>query len=173
MKAIATFAVSLFLLAAPAHAETVTLVDGTKLTGEVVHSYKGEYTIKTSQGEITVDRAKIKSIAFEAPVARSVYSSPEKTLDAWRSATAAADEKGMIEAYALVYQGMVSKEMGDMDFKSKSALVADVGKTKFTIKDRKVEKERATLTVDQEKDGETCSGEIRFVLENGEWKMTP
>ena len=45
MKAIATFSVSLFLLAASAHAETVTLVDGTKLTGEVVHSYKGEYTI--------------------------------------------------------------------------------------------------------------------------------
>ena len=32
---------------------------------------------------------------------------------------------------------------------------------------------KATLTVEQEKDGETRSGEILFVLENGEWKMTP
>lgn len=175
MRPVRIAAASLFLLlaGAAAHAETVTLVDGTKLTGEVLHSYHGEYTIKTAQGEVTVDKAKIKSISFEAPVARAIYSSPEKTLESWRSATATADEKGMIEAYALMYQGMVSKEMGDMDFKSKSSLVADVSKTKFTIKDRKVEKDRATLTVDQEKDGETRSGEIRFVLENGEWKMTP
>ena len=48
-----------------------------------------------------------------------------------------------------------------------------MGKTKFTIKDRKLEKDKATLTVAQEKDCETREGDIRFVLENGEWKMTP
>lgn len=160
-------------MSALAQAETITLLDGTKMSGEVVHSYKGEYTIRTPQGEVTVDKSKIKSIVFEAPVARAIYSSPEKTLDAWRAATAAADVKGMVDAYALVYQGMVQQEMEKMDFKEKSQLIADVGKTKFSIKDRKLEKDKATLTVAQEKDGETREGDIRFVLENGEWKMTP
>ena len=60
-----------------------------------------------------------------------------------------------------------------MDFKEKSQMIADVSKTKFTVKDKKVEKTKATLTVEQEKDGEARTGDIRFVLENGEWKMTP
>ena len=161
------------LLGGAAHAETVTLIDGTRMQAEVVHAYKGEFTLKTAEGEITVEKGRIKSIVFEAPVARAIYSTPEKTLEAWRTATLGADEKGMTEAYALIYQGTVSKQMEDMDFKSRSSLVADVGKTKFTVKDRKIEKDKATLTVEQEKDWETRSGEIRFVLENGEWKMTP
>ncbi len=169
----ATFVALSLFTAFAAHAETITLMDGTKLTGDILHSYKGEYTVKTAQGELTLDKSKIKSIAFEAPVARAIYSTPEKTLDAWRSATMNADDRGMIDAYAMMYQGMVSQEMGGMDFKAKSSLVADVGKTKFTVKERKVEKEKAVLTVAQEKDGETRSGDIKFVLENGEWKMTP
>lgn len=164
----------LFLAAAAsAHAETITLVDGTKLSGEVLHSYKGEYTVRTAQGEVVLDKSKIKNISFEAPVARAIYSTPEKTLEQWRQATVNADQKGMIDAYALMYQGMVASEMEKMDFKDRSQLVADVTKTKFTVKDKKVEKEKATLTVAQEKDGETREGEIHFVLENGEWKMTP
>ena len=156
-----------------AHAETITLVDGTKLSGEVLHSYHGEYDVKTAQGEIRLDKSKIKSISFEAPVARAIYSTPEKTLEAWRKATVDADDKAMIDAYALMYQGMVSSEMEKMDFKDKSQLVADVGKTKFTVKTSKIDKDKATLTVAQEKDGETREGDIHFVLENGEWKMTP
>jgi hypothetical protein len=156
-----------------ARAETITLIDGTKMTGEVLHAYKGEFTVKTPQGEVVLDKGKIRSISFEAPVARATYSTPEKTLDAWRDATAKGDPSGMVEAYALVYQGMVGQEMEQMDFKAKSQMIADVSHTKFTVKTKKQEKEKATLTVDQEKDGETRSGDIRFVLENGEWKMTP
>jgi hypothetical protein len=154
-------------------AETITLVDGTKLSGEVVHTFHGEYTIKTGDGEVVLDKRKIKSISFEAAPAREIYGSPEKTLDAWRSATLSGDERAMLDAYALMYQGVVAQEMDSMDFKSKSQMIADVNNTKFTVKDKKLEKTKATLTVEQEKDGETRTGDIRFVLENGEWKMTP
>jgi hypothetical protein len=162
-----------FLLPALASAETVTLVDGTKVSGEVIHTWKGVYTVKTAQGEVELPKSKIKSISFETPVARAIYGSPEKTLDAWRTATMNGDTPGMLEAYALMYQGMVGQEIDQMDFKEKSGMIADVSNTKFTVKDRKVEKDKATLTVDQEKGGETRSGDIHFVLENGEWKMTP
>ena len=161
------------LVPALASAETITLVDGTKMNGEVIHTFRGEYTIKTPDGEIVLDKKKIKSITFEAPTAREIYNSPEKTLEAWRTATLTGDERGMLEAYALMYQGMVAQEMEGLDFKGKSQMIADVTKTKFTVKDKKIEKNKATLTVEQEKDGESRTGDIRFVLENGEWKMTP
>lgn len=160
-------------LPALAWAETITLVDGTRLSGEVVHSFRGEYTIKTAEGELVLGKAKIKSIAFEAPVAREIYKTPEKTLEAWRLATLNGDERAMLEAYALMYQGMVAKEMEAMDFKEKSRMIAEVGKTTFIVKDKKIDSSKATLTVEQQKDGEARTGDIRFVLENGEWKMTP
>ena len=161
------------LFPALASAETITLLDGTKLNGEILHSFRGEYTIKTGDGEVVLDKRKIKSISFEAAPAREIYGSPEKTLDSWRTATATGDERAMLEAYALMYQGVVAQEMDGMDFKTKSQMIADVTKTKFTVKEKKIEKTKATLTVEQEKDGETRTGDIRFVLENGEWKMTP
>lgn len=161
------------LFALPASAETIALIDGTKISGEIIHSFRGEYTVQTPQGELVLQKSKIKSITFEKPVARAIYGTPEKTLDAWRVAASTGDEKGMLDAYALMYQGMVAQEMESMDFKTKSRMIADVTGTKFTVKTSKIEKEKATLTVAQEKDGETREGEIRFVLENGEWKMTP
>lgn len=167
------FALALSLSAGVASAETITLLDGTRMNGELLHAYKGELTIKTAQGELTLDRSKIRSIAFEAPVARALYGTPEKTLEAWRTATVNGDPQSMAEAYALVYQGTVAQEMEKMDFKAKSQMVVDVTGTTFVVKDRKLEKDKATLTVEQEKDGEKRSGEILFVLENGEWKMTP
>lgn len=170
MKAAALF---LFLVPALASAETITLVDGTKLSGEIIHTFRGEYTIKTPDGEIVLEKRKIKSISFEAAPAREIYGTPEKTLETWRSATLSGDERAMLDAYALMYQGMVAQEMDQMDFKEKSQMIADVSRTKFTVKDKKVEKTKATLTVEQEKDGESRTGDIRFVLENGEWKMTP
>jgi len=173
MKTTLVSCLSLFLLSAAARAETLTLMDGSKMTGEVIHVWKGVYTVKSPQGEVEVDKAKIKSIAFEVPVARAIYSSPEKTLDAWRAAAVGADQKAMLDAYALMYQGIVAREMDQMDFKEKSKMIADVSGTKFTVKEKKLEKDKATLTVDQEKDGETRTGDIHFVLENGEWKMTP
>lgn len=167
-------ALALSLLAAPAlRAETLVLVDGSKIAGEIVHSFRGAYTVKTAEGEIVLDRTKIKRIDFDAPPARAVYGSPEKTLTAWRTAAAEGNEGEMVEAYALMFQGMVAREMESMDFRERSRMATDVAATTFTVKDKKVEGTKAVLTVDQQKDGETRSGEIRFVLENGEWKMTP
>ena len=171
MRAAAWLAVLVF--PAMAFAETITLVDGTKLSGEVIHTFRGVYTIDTPQGEVVLDKKKIKSIAFEAPAPREIYGSPEKTLEAWRSAALNGDEAAMLDAYALMYQGVVASEMESMGFKDKSQMIADVSKTKFTVKDRKVGKDKATLTVEQEMNGESRTGDIRFVLENGEWKMTP
>src|SRR5688500_14972285 len=133
----------LFLFSIPASAETIVLIDGTKMSGEIVHSFRGEYTIATPQGEIVLPKAKIKSITFEKPVARAIYSSPEKTLDARREAAKTGDEKAMLDAYALMYQGMVAQEMDSMDFKTKSRMIADVTTTKFTIKKSDVQKEKA------------------------------
>lgn len=167
------FAALSIAVSLPASAETITLLDGTKISGDVIHTFRGEYTVQTPQGEIVLEKKKIKSISFETPVARAIYSTPEKTLEQWRTATASGDTRGMLEAYALVYQGMVAGEFDAMDFKDKSRMIADVSATTFRVKEKKIEKAKAVLTVEQEKDGETRSGDIKFVLENGEWKMTP
>ena len=164
--------------AAAAHAETVTLADGTQVNGDLVRADAKGVDLKTADGKkLHLDKAKVRAIRFGDGVAaaspRAIYGTPEATIDTWRKAAIAADDAGMIEAYASPYQAEVKHELDAMNFVDREQLLADVGATSFDVKNVAMGKDEATVTVAQTKDGETRTGDLHLVLENGEWKMTP
>ena len=180
MKLAASLA-TLLLASAAAHAETITLADGTQVEGLVVRADAKSVDVKTNDGKkLHLDKGKIRAIAFDAATAsataaapRAIYATPTATLDTWRKAAIAADDAGMIEAYATPYQAEAKHELDTMGFVDREHMLADVAATTFDVKNVAMDAREATVTVAQTKDGETRTGDIHLVLENGEWKMTP
>ena len=62
-----------------ARAETIELVDKTKLNGKVIHYYDGVYSIEANGQTIKLPKEKIRSISFTPPAARPEFSTPENT----------------------------------------------------------------------------------------------
>lgn len=165
-------------LAAPAVAsEVVTLADNTQVAGKLTHYYDGVIVLETSSGQkIELPRDKVKAITFKLPPARGEFASPEKVFERWRQAMQKGDVNKAIDCYALMYQGQVGQQMiqtpdalkqaqKDMEgvlFELRGATYQTQGETKL-----------ATLKVRRTKGENVQTDEIHFVLENGEWKMTP
>ena len=82
------------------------------------------------------------------------------------------DMAKVIDSYALMYQGMLAQqiERGGDELKK---MQKEVEGMKFEIKGSKVSGNSATLKVQRQKGDDVETAEIRLVLENGEWKMTP
>lgn len=165
-------------LAAPAVAsEVVTLADNTQVAGKLTHYYDGVIVLETSSGQkIELPRDKVKAITFKLPPARPEFASPEKVFERWRQSMQKGDVNKAIDCYALMYQGQVGQQMiqtpdalkqaqKDMEgvlFELRGATYQTQGETKL-----------ATLKVRRTKGENVQTDEIHFVLENGEWKMTP
>jgi hypothetical protein len=165
-----------FLLAlAPlaARAEVIQLLDNTQINGKIVHFYEGVFAIETAGGQkVELPTSKIKQITFKLPPPRAEYSSPEKTFTRYKEALAKGDMQKVIDSYALMYQGMLAQQLehGGEDLKK---MQKEVEGMKFEIKGSKVTGSSATLKVQRSKGDDVETSEIRLVLENGEWKMTP
>jgi hypothetical protein len=71
-----------------------------------------------------------------------------------------------------MYQGMLAQQLehGGDDLKK---MQKEVEGMKFEIKGSKVSGGSASLKVQRSKGDDVETSEIRLVLENGEWKMTP
>ena len=79
-----------------------------------------------------------------------------------------------IDCYALVYQGMLAKQMGLGEAQGGlKKMQKEIEGTKFQIKGSSVKGDVATLKVLRQKGDESDTGEIAFMRENGEWKMLP
>lgn len=157
-----------------AHAETIELVDKTKLNAKVIHYYDGVYTVEANGQTMKLPREKIRAISFQAPPARPEFSSPEKTFDRWRKALAEGAAERVIDCYALMYQGMLATQMGlGQAQDGMKKMQKEIEGTKFQIKESKTKGDTATLKVLRQKGDESDTGEIAFVRENGEWKMLP
>ncbi len=155
-----------------ARAEVIELLDKTKLSAKIVHYYDGVYTVETPGGVVKLPKDKIKSIAFQLPAPRPEFSSAEKTFDRWRKAMHDGDLEKVIDCYALMYQGMLASQVGQISDGLKK-MQKELEGTKFTVKSASVKGETATLKVQRQKGEESETGEIAFVKENGEWKMLP
>jgi Domain of unknown function (DUF4878) len=172
----AMWAVALALGAAlPARAvraETIELLDKTKLNAKIIHYYDGVYTVESGGQTIKLPKEKIRAISFQLPPARPELSTPEKTFERWRKALLDGAAERMIDCYALVQQGMLATQMGlsqaQDGFKK---MEKEVAGTKFQIKESKIKGDTATLKVLRQKGDESDTGDIAFVRENGEWKM--
>jgi hypothetical protein len=78
----------------------------------------------------------------------------------------------VIDCYALMYQGMLASQIGQAGDEL-SKMQKEVQGMKFEIKGSKVSGQTATLKVQRSKGEDVETAEVRLVLENGEWKMTP
>lgn len=157
-----------------ARAETIELVDKTKLNAKVVHYYDGVYTVEANGQTMKLPREKIRAISFQTPPARAEFSSPEKTFERWRKALAEGAAERVIDCYALMYQGMLATQMGlGQTQDGMKKMQKEIEGTKFQVKEAKTKGDTATLKVLRQKGDESDTGEIAFVKENGEWKMLP
>jgi hypothetical protein len=157
-----------------ARAEVIELVDKTKMNGKIIHYYDGVYTVEASGQTVKLPKDKIKSISFTLPPARPEFSTPEKTFDRWNKALTEGAMERAIECYALVYQGMLAKQMGLGEAEGGiKKMQKEIAGTKFQIKGSSSKGDVATLKVLRQKGDESDTGEIAFVRENGEWKMLP
>lgn len=169
-----TAAAILCALAQPARAEIIQLLDNTQMNGKIVHFYDGTFAIETSDGQkIELPTTKIKSISFKLPAARAEYATPEKTFARYKDALTKNDIPKLIECYALMYQGVMANEMSHTSDDQKKKMQAEIAGTKLEVKSSKITGSNATLKVQRTKGDEVETADVRMVLENGEWKLTP
>ena len=172
--AAATVIAVLGLGAGAARAEVIELLDKTKMNAKIIHFYDGVYTVETNGQTTKLPKDKIKSISFQLPTPRAEFSTPEKTFERWRKALLDGAMDRAIECYALVYQGLVAKQMELGDAKGGvKQMKKEIESTKFQIKGSSTKGDTATLKVLRQKGDESDTGDIAFVRENGEWKMLP
>ena len=123
------------LAAGTARAEVIELLDKTKMNGKVIHFYDGVYTIEAGGQTMKLPKDKIKSISFTLPAPRAEFSTPEKTFDRWRKSLTDGTMDKAIDCYALVYQGMLAKQMELGEAKGGiKQMRKEIEGTKFQIK---------------------------------------
>lgn len=154
--------------------EVIQLLDGTKISGRLVHYYDGVFTFAAGGQEMKLPREKIRSLAFDLPAPRQELGTPEKTFERWKAAVAKGDLPTVLDCYALMVQGLIAQQMqggpGDDEF---AKMRDDVKNTTFKVQKATVKGDTATLKVVRQKGDDIQTAELRFVRENGEWKMTP
>jgi hypothetical protein len=167
-------AASLLMIATSARAEVVQLIDNTQLNGKIVHYYDGTFSFETSDGQkVELPTAKIKSITFKLPPARAEFSTPEKTFARYKDALIKNDLPKLVDCYALMYQGMMAAQLNQAGDEMKNKMRKEIEGTKLEIKSSKISGNNATLKVQRSKGEEVETADVRMVLENGEWKLTP
>jgi hypothetical protein len=160
------------LIAVPAHAEVFQLLDDTKVSGKILHFYDGQFEIELTSGQkVELPTNKIKSITFKLPPPRAEFSTPEKTFIRYKDALLKSDMSKVIECYALMYQGVMSQQIGQASAEELKKMQKEVEGTRFEIKGSKVSGSSATLKVLRQKGDESETADVRLILENGEWKM--
>jgi hypothetical protein len=155
-----------------ARAEVIQLLDNTQISGKILHFHEGVFQIEAGGQKVDLPATKIKAITFKLPPARAEFSTPEKTFFRYKDALVKHDLSKVIDCYALMYQGVLASQVehGGDELKK---MQKEVEGMKFEIKGSKITGSSATLKVQRSKGDDVETSEIRLVLENGEWKMTP
>jgi len=174
MKIITSVVVAAALLAItiPARAEVVELLDKTKMSVKIIHFYDGVYSVESQGHSVKIPKEKIKSITFQMPAPRAEFSTPEKTFGRWRKALGEGSLDKVIECYALMFQGMLAMQVGQVSDGLKK-MQKEVEGTKFTFKGTSAKGDTAMLKVTRQKGEDSETVDIPFVRENSEWKMLP
>lgn len=169
--------VAALVLPGPVRAEVVTLIDNTQVAGRLVHYYDGVIVLETSTGEkLELPRDKVKQITFKLPPPRAEFSTPERVFERWRTAMQKGETHKALECYGLMYQGMMQQQMMQNPDAVKQAQ-KDLEGVRFEFKGTTYqgqgEMRSAILKVRRTKGDNVQTDDVRFVQENGEWKMTP
>jgi hypothetical protein len=163
---------ALLLATAAARAEVIELLDKTKMSVKILHFYDGVYSVEAQGQTVKIPKEKIKSITFQMPAPRAEFSTPEKVFERWRKALTEGNLDKVIDCYALMFQGMLAMQVGQVEGGLKK-MQKEVEGTKFTLKGSTSKGDTATLKVTRQKGEDSETVDIPFVRENGEWKMLP
>jgi len=161
------------LLTVAAHADVVELIDGTRLTAELIHYYDGTFTLRAAGKTIKLPKAKVRAIVVKLPDPRPEFATPRKTFDHWLAAVKQRDVKAMMDCYTLVYASVAAREFELLSDKAKAEMWGQIQDTTLSWLSVKTEGDRAVAKVEAKLGNEKRAGELNFVRENGDWKMTP
>jgi hypothetical protein len=164
--------IALLATSVSARGEIIELLDKTKMNAKIVHYYDGVYSVESQGHDVKIPKEKIKSITFQMPAPRAEFSKPEKTFERWRKALGEGDVEKVIDCYALMFQGMLAMQVGQVEGGLKK-MQKEVAGTKFTLKGSSIKGDSATLKVTRQKGEDAETVDIPFVRENNEWKMLP
>src|SRR5450759_4333873 len=154
-------AVALLAVSAPARAEVIELLDKTKMTAKIIHFYDGVYSVESQGQTVKIPKEKIKSITFQMPAPRPEFSTPEKTFERWRKALGEGNLEKVVECYALMFQGMLATQVGQVEGGLKK-MQKEVEGTKFSLKgsSSSAKGDSATLKVTRQKGDDSQTVDI-------------
>jgi len=158
---------------APVHADVVQLIDGTKMNAKLVHYYDGAFTFDVAGKTVKVPQSKVRSISFEAREPRPEFATPEKTFKRWLAAVKDKDLAALVDCYALMFQGMATRQFESMSQKDRDAMWEQMAQTKLKWTFVDIKGDQAVATIEAKRDKEEATGHVNFVKEGGEWKMAP
>jgi len=153
--------------------EVIQLLDKTRITGKLVHFYDGMLSLKLPSGTVMkLPANKVVSIRFSLPPPRAALSSPAKTFKRLRRAALKGDLDTYIDCHSSYYQMFLGHQVA-MAKPAKFArrLKKEWGDIQLEVLGTTIKGDTALMKVRRKKGGQSQDGELRFVKENGEWKM--
>lgn len=152
--------------------EVIELIDGTKMSGTVMHAYNEAIEIKLEGGEVMVMQLeKLKSVVFTKIEPRPEFSTPEKAFKHYLSLMRQGDIDRTVSCYRLMYQKMMREELSSMTASDKAKMQEEMVKTEFELNETIINGKKARIPVKRYFDGKKEEAEFIFVKENGEWKL--
>ncbi len=153
--------------------EAIYLVDNTKIVGKLLHYYDGLLTVKVPNGTtMKLPLSKVRKVQFKLPKARAALSTPRKSFDRMRSAALKGDLATYIDSHSAYYQMFLNHQVAMVKPKKfVKRLKKEWGSIQLEVLGVEKKGGTALMKVRRKKGGEAQDGELRFVKENGEWKM--
>jgi hypothetical protein len=153
--------------------ETIQLVDKTKIVGTLVHYYDGVLHVRLPNGSsLQLPASKVLQVTFKLPKPRPELSTPAKTFDRLRKAAMKNDLATYVDCHSAYYQMFLNHQIAmakPEEFGKR--LKKEWGDIQLEVVGTTTKGETAVMKVRRKKGSESEEGEMRFVRENGEWKM--
>jgi hypothetical protein len=153
--------------------EVIQLVDKTKIVGTLTHYFDGVLHVRLPSGTtIQLPTSKVHQIVFKLPKPRPELSTPAKAFDRLRKAALRGDIAGYVDCHSAYYQMFLNHQVA----MAKPGEFAARLKKEWSAVDLEVvgttqKGDTAVMKVKRKKGSDSEEGEMRFVKENGEWKM--
>jgi len=160
--------------------ETIELVDKTRIVGTLVHYFDGVLHVRLPNGStLQLPSSKVQQVLFKLAKPRAELSTPAKTFDRLRQAALQGNLERYVDCHSAYYQMFLGHQITltkREDFIAR--LKKEWGNTNLEVIGTTLKGDTAVMKVRrkqaqgaQDKQGESEEGELRFVKENGEWKM--
>jgi len=153
--------------------ETIQLIDKTKIIGTLVHYYDGVLHVRLPNGSsLQLPASKVQQVIFKLPKPRPELSTPAKTFDRLRKAALKNDRATYVDCHSAYYQMFLNHQISIAkpdEFGKR--LKKEWGDIQLEVVSSTTKGETAVMKVRRKKGTESEEGEMRFVRENGEWKM--